>query len=128
MTRAQRTGRRVILESPYRGDTEHNTEYARAALYNSLMRGEAPIASHLLYTQDGVLDDNIPTQRQLGIDAGHAWLGVAEAVVFYVDLGMSPGMEAAWQRAQEAVVECERRWLPSGTRVAFRGVGEWDHR
>ena len=109
VTRAQLTLRRVILESPYAGDIETNMAYARAALRDSLMRGEAPIASHLLYTQEGVLDDTIPNERRLGIDAGHAWLDVAEAVVFYVNLGMSPGMKAAWQRAQEAGVKCERR-------------------
>ena len=47
----------VILESPFAGDVKRNTAYARAALRDSLLRGEAPIASHLLYTQDGVLDD-----------------------------------------------------------------------
>jgi hypothetical protein len=38
----------VILESPYAGDVEANVAYARAAVRDSLMRGEAPIASHLL--------------------------------------------------------------------------------
>jgi hypothetical protein len=54
----------VILESPFAGDVERNTLYARHALKDSLMRGEAPIASHLLYPQ--VLDDLIPSERQLG--------------------------------------------------------------
>src|SRR4051794_36682614 len=63
--------RLVILESPYAGDVERNTLYARRALKDSLMHVEAPIASHLLYPQ--VLDDLIPSERQLGIDAGLAW-------------------------------------------------------
>lgn len=33
----------------------------------SLKRGEAPIASHLLYTQPGILNDDIPDQRLLSI-------------------------------------------------------------
>src|SRR5690606_24498929 len=45
----------VIIESPYSGDVERNTEYARSCLLDSLRRGEAPIASHLLHTQ--VLED-----------------------------------------------------------------------
>ena len=65
--------KRVILESPYAGDVERNVAYARACLRDSLLRGEAPIASHLLYTQPGVLDDQIPEERQMGIDAGLAW-------------------------------------------------------
>lgn len=44
---------RIILESPYAGDVEGNLTYARRAMHDSLMRGEHPIASHLLYTQPG---------------------------------------------------------------------------
>ena len=46
---------RVILESPYAGDIERNIDYARKCLRHSLLLGESPIASHLLYTQIGVL-------------------------------------------------------------------------
>src|SRR6267142_2660884 len=38
-------------------DVEANTETARRCVRNSLMRGEAPIASHLLYTQPGILHE-----------------------------------------------------------------------
>ena len=41
--------RRVIVESPYAGDVERNIAYVRAAMRDCLMRGEAPLASHLLY-------------------------------------------------------------------------------
>ena len=43
----------MILESPYAGRVEENVAYARAAVRDSLLRGEAPIASHLLYTSRG---------------------------------------------------------------------------
>jgi hypothetical protein len=86
---------KVILESPYAGDIEKNTAYARACMKDSLSRGEAPIASHLLYTQPGILDENVPEERALGIAAGLAWLDAAERHVFYVDLGISRGMMAA---------------------------------
>ena len=87
------TPRLVIIESPYAGDIKRNTAYARRALLDSLRRGEYPIASHLLYPQ--VLDEAKAHERQMGIDAGLAWREVADAAVFYVDLGMSPGMLAA---------------------------------
>ena len=45
--------RQVIFESPYAGNVEENVAYARAAVRDSLLRGELPIASHLLYTQPG---------------------------------------------------------------------------
>lgn len=85
----------VILESPYSGDVERNLRYARRAVADSLEQGEAPIASHLLYTQPGILDDLDPAQRELGIAAGLAWQRVAEGAVFYVDHGVSRGMLAA---------------------------------
>lgn len=86
----------VIIESPYAGDVEANVAYARAATADSIREhGEAPIASHLLYTQPGVLDDSLPQERALGIAAGLAWRAVAQAAVFYVDRGWSKGMLAA---------------------------------
>ncbi len=94
--------RLVIIESPYAGDVERNVEYARACVRHSLLCGEAPIASHLLYTQDGILDDNVPAERKLGIDAGLAWRAVAHASVVYTDLGISSGMEYGIAAAQEA--------------------------
>ncbi len=85
----------VILESPYAGEVERNIHYARAALRDSVLRGEAPIASHLLYTQEGILDDDILEERELGINAGLAWKKVAQKAVFYIDHGWSTGMQAA---------------------------------
>ena len=100
--------RLVIIESPYAGNVERNVSYARACLADSLARGEAPIASHLLYTQPGVLDDDIPAERALGIAAGLAWKTVADAQVFYVDLGWSRGMSAAAEGRPFETVECRR--------------------
>ena len=99
--------RLVILESPYAGDVERNVAYARAALKDSLSRGEAPIASHLLYTQ--VLDDNNPTERQQGIDAGLAWREVTEATVVYTDLGISAGMQHGINTAIACCIPIEYR-------------------
>jgi hypothetical protein len=100
--------RLVILESPYAGEVEANLEYARAALRDSLERGEAPIASHLLYTQPNVLNDDNPHERQWGIDAGLAWRGVADATVVYMDRGISKGMHYGMMRAasEGKPVEC----------------------
>lgn len=85
--------KRVILETPYRGDTETNVAYARKCLRDCLLRGEAPMASHLLYTQEGVLDDNNPEERALGIKAGLLWGELADATVVYNDLGITDGMQ-----------------------------------
>lgn len=85
--------RRVIIESPFAGNTDKNIQYARSCLRDSLMRGESPYASHLLYTQPGVLDDNHPDERKRGIDAGLMWADGADLVAVYTDLGLSDGMK-----------------------------------
>jgi hypothetical protein len=84
------------LESPYAGNVELNTAYARACMRDCLQRGEVPFASHLLYTQPGVLDDTIPEQRERGIEAGLAFREHAAKTVFYLDQGWSGGMRAGW--------------------------------
>ena len=103
--------RLVVVESPFAGDVEANIEYARACVRDSLLRGEAPIASHLLYTQPGILDDDIPAERQQGIDAGLAWRAVAQASVVYADRGISRGMEYGMAAAKAAGLPVEIRSL-----------------
>ena len=101
----------VVIESPYAGEIERNVAYARAAMADCFMRGEAPYASHLLYTQPGVLDDNIAGERALGIEAGLQWAGHAKTAVFYLDHGMSQGMLAAVARHEKNGTPIERRYL-----------------
>ncbi len=84
--------KRVFLESPYAGDVEQNINYARACVRDSLLRGETPVAPHILFTQDGVLRDSVPNERQFGISAGFFWRDVSDATVIYIDRGLSRGM------------------------------------
>lgn len=105
MTETKMLLRPVILESPFSGrgalwtarinDSLENLDYARTCLRDSILRGEAPLASHLLYTQDGVLDDTIASERALGIRAGNTWRPYAYFTIFYTDRGWSPGMHEA---------------------------------
>lgn len=103
----------VVIESPYAGDVKRNVTYARRAMADCLARGEAPIASHLLYTQPGVLDDNKPDERALGIKAGLHWAGCANKAVYYMDYGLSSGMEKALEF-----------YTGYGMDVEFRRIGE----
>ena len=92
------TGPVVQLESPFSPSNgyplESNLRYARAALRDSILRGEMPFASHLLYTQEGVLDDNNPLERKIGIETGFKGLrtGYIGKSVVYADYGLSSGM------------------------------------
>jgi hypothetical protein len=108
--------RLVIIESPYAGDVEANVAYARLCVRDSLLRGEAPIASHLLYTQPGILDDDIEEEREHGICAGLAWRAVAHASVVYTDRGISRGMEFGIQAAKHAGLPIEYRSILSSIR------------
>ena len=85
--------KRVIIESPYAGDVEANVEFARRCMRDSLLRGEAPIASHLIYTQPGILDDGVESERTLGIKAGLCWGAFADLTAVYTNLGISRGMQ-----------------------------------
>ena len=105
----------VMLESPYRSlsltEQAENIRYARAAMHDSLQRGEAPFASHLLYTQEGILDDNKEEERSWGIRAGYEWGMVVDTVIFYTDRGWSPGMLAAFDHYNESGPNIELRSL-----------------
>ena len=103
--------RPVIIESPYAGDVERNTRYLRACMRDCLLRGEAPYASHAMYTQPGVLDDLIPAEREHGIHAGFAWRAVADATVVYTDCGMSSGMRYGIEHAEKAGRPIEYRTI-----------------
>lgn len=107
----------VIVESPFAGDVERNTAYARAAMRDCLQRGEAPFASHLLYTQPGVLRDDVPAERALGIEAGFAFRQHAARTVVYQDCGISAGMRQGIHHANEL-----------GQPVEYRSLPEWDTR
>jgi hypothetical protein len=109
----------VVVESPYRGDEAAQrepggvyarAEYARAAIADSLARGEAPFASHLFYTQ--FLDDTHDASRRTGLMCGWAWLTRASLVAVYLDLGWSPGMREGVSLARSLKLRVEERSVP----------------
>ena len=105
--------KRVIIESPYAAANGHTVAeheaYARRCMADSLARGEAPFASHLLYTQPGVLDDTDANERKRGMEAGFAWTAKADLVAIYTDLGISRGMVAGEARAYKLGIPVVRR-------------------
>ena len=125
--------KRVIIETPYAGTSRwrviaffqrvRNRKYARAAVRDSLMQGESPIASHLLYTQPGILRDEIAGERQQGIDAGLAWCAVTEATVVYADRGISKGMTFGIEVAKASGIPVEYRTLSGKSRWAVTKEG-----
>ena len=108
----------VIIESPFKGRTPEeeaeNIAYAKEAMRDSLYRGEAPFASHLLYPQ--MLDDADEDERRMGIEAGLKIGKLADRTVVYTDRGISPGMKQGIKRAEDEGRPVEYRSLYSGDR------------
>lgn len=108
--------RLVIVESPYAASEplRGGQPPLRPARSPRLPpQGESPIASHLLLTQPGVLDDNEPDERKLGILAGHAWFAVAQLCAVYTDYGVSFGMRTGMYAAEKF-----------GVPISFRSIGK----
>lgn len=63
----------IYVASPYAGDIETNTQFAKKACRFVMNEGYAFFAPHLLYPQ--VLDEDNPDERQLGLNMGKEILG-----------------------------------------------------
>jgi hypothetical protein len=96
------------IESPYMSVdpdiVKRNILYARIACSYALRNGYTPFASHLFFTQPGLLDDNIPAERSLGINAGKDIIRMSATVsIFFLDLGESTGMKYGREYAMRDV-------------------------
>lgn len=87
------------------------------------LRGDAAYASHLLYTQAGVLDDQNPAERQLGIELGLLWGKHADLSVVYTDFGISKGMKYGIANAEKLERPIEMRTLSED---ALREASLWE--
>jgi hypothetical protein len=127
--------RYTCIESPFKGgdwsETQTNIRYARACAKDCLDQGEIPYASHMFFTQRGILDDRIKEERDKGIRAGKdiEWLmhvaskfveGVYVCSAFYTDRGMSPGMELGIKEAKSVGREIVVRQLGPNWEERFR--------
>ena len=104
----------VLIESPWKAisasEQVRNSQYARMCLTDCISRGEAPFASHLLYTQ--VLNEEIAEQRMTGIEIGLLWGKLANKTVVYQDFGITSGMSFGIKRALTEGRPVEYRNIP----------------
>ena len=114
----------VLVESPFAGDVATHLAYARRAVRHSLLMGEVPFASHLLYTQ--ILDDTDPVQREVGIALGLEKLRFADRMAIYTDYGVSPGMAGANREAIARGVPVEFRKIGQNPPLRWRAVANAD--
>lgn len=104
---------RVLVESPYNSPTAQglveNRNYLIRAMRDCMDRGETPFASHLLYTQ--ILNDRDKNARVLGLALAKPWYYVVDKAVFYMDKGLSPGMEHGLKICKRIGLTIEERYL-----------------
>jgi hypothetical protein len=98
--------KRVFVCSPYAGNVDRNHAIAVELCRMVLARGDAAYAPHVHY--HGILEDQVPEDRELAIASGLAYLETCDEILAYVGSGISQGMkrELACARALgKSVVE-----------------------
>ena len=95
----------IYVASPYAGDIEQNTEFAKRACRNVMNEGHAFFAPHLLYPQ--LLDDSNPQERQAGLDMGLAMLSRCDELWCYGD-HISYGMHLEIEEAVKIGIPVRR--------------------
>lgn len=92
----------VCVESPYKGDDSfqyaRNHAYALAAMMHAMDNGASPYLSHILIPL--ALDDRVIADRNVGLSCALAMGDALSERWFYVDYGMSTGMNLALERAK----------------------------
>lgn len=111
----------VVVESPYSGDIEKNTQYALLCMRDSYINhGEAPVLAHLLWTRidtrptptgEFIPDDE--EGRKRGLERCRLLRKTIGRVVFYTDRGWSNGMNRALEEAKADGVQVEERSIAS---------------
>ena len=87
--------KKIYVASKYAGDIDANVNAAIGYCRKVVEQGFMPVASHLLYPQ--ILDDNNPSERNLGLRFGLALLAVCDEVWVFgeVSSGVAKEIEVA---------------------------------
>lgn len=109
--------RRVIIESPWQGGTSEARVYLRRCIYDCIMRGETPYASHRMLTD--ALSDVDPKTREIGLNAGLEWRQASHATVVYEDYGHTAGMRIGIAHAESQHGPIEYRKIGQNPHVGL---------
>ena len=88
---------KVYIVSRYAGDVENNVKVAIRYCRFAIDKQKMPIAAHLLYPQ--IVDDNNPTEREIGTMYGLALLALCDEVWCFGKT-LSVGMEQEIKEAK----------------------------
>lgn len=114
----------ILLESPYLHehpiDGEEYSIYLSRCLRDSLKRGEAPIATHAMYTRPGVLNLSIG-EATLATLASDDLAELIPITVAYTDYGITEKMDLGLDRAGRWKHTIEYREIGKNTREDYAG-------
>jgi hypothetical protein len=85
--------RRVAIKSPYSGNKEKNLRYLNACIKDALYRGEAPFATDKMSLD--IANDEDPYENRTWQEAALDWEALADYIVVYMDLGITPEMSTS---------------------------------
>lgn len=97
--------KQIYVASPYAGDIEKNTEFAKSACRFVMNQGHAFFCPHLLYPN--ILDENNPKERQLGLDMGLVMLESCDELWCFGER-ISHGMMAEIEEAERLHIPTRR--------------------
>jgi hypothetical protein len=116
--------KRVFVCSACRGDVAANVEVARAACREVLRVGDAPFAPHLLYPD--LLDDDVPAERALGMEAGRRWLAMSHEVLVVGEV--TAGMREEIATAEALGIPVRYVATPPAPPTVWRRFTDWIER
>ena len=109
----------VFVCSPFRaskeGSTEQHIAIAQRMCRWVLLRGDAPLAPHLFYPVNNLLDDDMPGERETAQWLNQRWLLACDYVAAWKG-AVSEGMQEVLDFAEEAklkvvwISEAELKW------------------
>lgn len=107
----------VFISTPYTGSVEVNVAFAQKACFYAICQGHTPIAPHLIYP--GIVPDEDPAWREVGIDMGCDWLALCDEV-WLCGPSVTAGMQAELDLANDLGIAV--RYLSS--EEILRGAGD----
>lgn len=101
----------AVILSPFMSEDPSRANamarYAKRCIQDSILRHEAPVASHYFYYE--VLNSHLSIERDIGLQSQLVWIKHADLVVVYIDMGITQAMDLAINVAKLANKKIEFR-------------------
>ncbi len=104
-----RQRRAIYVCSPCRGDVEINLRFARAVAAHIARHGDTSVGSHLILA--GPLDDEVPSDRSCGLDAGLHLVSLCDLLYAFVEAGSEPSQGVGLESAEAVRLGIPVHWF-----------------